>query len=69
MRRKVKYLNYKIFVPYILLVVLGVILVYSSSSDILLQNGFKPSTYGVKQAIYAAVAFFIFGIPCFALKL
>ena len=69
MRRKVKYLNYKIFVPYILLVVLGVILVYSSSSDILLQNGFKPSTYGVRQAIYAAVAFFIFGIPCFALKL
>ena len=69
MRRKIKYLNYKIFVPYILLVVLGVILVYSSSSDILLQNGFKPSTYGVKQAIYAAVAFFIFGIPCFALKL
>lgn len=68
-RRKVHYLNYNIFIPYLLLVIMGVILVYSASSDILLQNGFKPSTYGIKQAIYAAVAFFIFGIPFFALKL
>ena len=68
-RRKVHYLNYNIFIPYLLLVIMGVILVYSASSDILLQNGFKPSTYGIKQAIFAAVAFFIFGIPFFALKL
>lgn len=68
-RRKIHYLNYNIFIPYLLLVIMGVILVYSASSDILLQNGFKPSTYGIKQAIYAAVAFFIFGIPFFALKL
>ncbi|WP_281828459.1 MULTISPECIES: FtsW/RodA/SpoVE family cell cycle protein [Lactobacillus] len=69
MRRKIHYLNYNIFIPYLLLVIMGVILVYSASSDILLQNGFKPSTYGIKQAIFAAVAFFIFGIPFFALKL
>jgi cell division protein FtsW len=68
-RRKIHYLNYNIFIPYLLLVIMGVILVYSASSDILLQNGFKPSTYGIKQAIFAAVAFFIFGIPFFALKL
>ena len=68
-RRKIHYLNYNIFIPYLLVVIMGVILVYSASSDILLQNGFKPSTYGIKQAIFAAVAFFIFGIPFFALKL
>lgn len=69
MRRKIHYLNLNIFIPYLLLVILGVILVYSASSDILLQNGFKPSTYGVRQALYALVAFFFFGLPFFALKL
>lgn len=69
MRRKIHYLDLKIFIPYLLLVILGVVLVYSSSSDILLQNGFKPSIYGEKQAIYAIVAFIFFGIPFFLLKL
>lgn len=69
MRRKIHYLDYHILIPYLLLVILGVILVYSASSDILLVNGFKPATYGIKQAIYAVIAFFIFGIPMFALKL
>ena len=69
MRHKLRYLNYNILIPYLLLVILGVILVYSASSDILLQNGFNPSTYGMRQAIYVLVAFFFFGVPFFALKL
>lgn len=69
MRRKIHYLNWNILIPYLILVVMGVILVYSSSSYILLQNGFKPSTYGIKQAIYAVIAFFGFGLTFFALKL
>lgn len=69
MRRKLHHLNYKILIPYLLLVVIGIVLVYSASSDILLLNGFKASTYGIKQASYAAVAFLCFGLPCFALKL
>ncbi|MBA1395389.1 cell division protein FtsW, partial [Lactobacillus sp. XV13L] len=44
MRQKLHHLNYKILVPYLLLVVFGVIMVYSASSDILLVNGFKPGT-------------------------
>lgn len=56
-RRKLHYLNYRIFIPYLILVIVGIILVYSASSDILLVNGFKPNVYGVRQAIYAAVAF------------
>lgn len=69
MRRKIRYLDWNIFIPYILLVGLGIIFVYSASSDILLVNGFKPEFYGVRQAIYAIVAICFFGIPCFALKL
>lgn len=69
MRRKINYLNLNILIPYIVLVILGIILVYSASSDILLQNGFKPSIYGLRQAIYAIVAFVFFAIPFFSLKL
>lgn len=69
MRRKIRYLDWTIFIPYLLLVVLGIIFVYSASSDILLVNGFKPEFYGVRQAIYAVVAFCVFGVPFFALKI
>ncbi|MDH5100310.1 putative lipid II flippase FtsW [Lactobacillus kefiranofaciens] len=69
MRRKLRYLDYKIFIPYLILVILGVILVYSASSDILLVNGFKPDVYGIRQAIYAVAAFALFGIPFYALKI
>lgn len=69
MRRKLRYLDYRIFIPYVILVLMGVVLVYSASSDILLVNGFKPNVYGIRQGIYAVVAFLLFGIPFFALKL
>lgn len=68
-RRKLRYLNYRIFIPYLIVVVLGIVLVYSASSDILLVNGFKPNVYGIRQAIYAVVAFLFFGVPFFALKI
>lgn len=69
MRRKIHYLDYHILVPYVILVIMGIIMVYSASSNILLMNGFKPATYGIRQAIYAVVAILFFGIPIFALKL
>ncbi|WP_338934675.1 putative peptidoglycan glycosyltransferase FtsW [Lactobacillus helveticus] len=69
MRRKLRYLNYRIFIPYLILVVVGIVLVYSASSDILLVNGFKPNVYGIRQAIYAVVAFLFLGVPFFALKI
>lgn len=69
MREKLKYLDYSIFIPFIVLTLLGIIMVYSASSDILLVNGFKPATYAIKQAIYAFIAIFFVGLPCFAIKL
>ncbi len=56
-------------VPYILLVVFGIVMVYSASSDILLVNGFNPAIYGIRQAIYAFCAIFLVGALCFFLKL
>lgn len=69
MRQKLRYLDYSILIPYLILSTIGVILVYSASSDILLVNGFSPSVYMKRQIIYFVAAFLFFGIPCFALKL
>lgn len=69
MRQKFQHLDYKILVPYLLLVVFGIIMVYSASSNILLVNGFKPATYGIRQAIYAMFAVFLFATMTFLLRL
>lgn len=69
MRKKLHHIDYQILLPYLLLVVFGIIMVYSSSSDILLVNGFKPSTYGIRQMYYAFFAIFIFASITFALRL
>lgn len=55
--------------PYVILTILGIVMVYSSSSYILLINGFNPTTYGVRQAFFVAFSFLFIGIPCFAVKL
>ncbi|UWI43784.1 FtsW/RodA/SpoVE family cell cycle protein [Lactobacillus paragasseri] len=69
MQQKLRYLDYSILIPYLILSTIGVIMVYSASSDILLVNGFSPSVYMKRQIIYFVAAFLFFGIPCFALKL
>ncbi|WP_290078411.1 FtsW/RodA/SpoVE family cell cycle protein [Lactobacillus taiwanensis] len=69
MRQKLRYLDYSILIPYLVLSTIGIIMVYSASSDILLVNGFSPSIYMKRQIIYFLAAFLFFGIPCFALKL
>ena len=69
MRQKLRYLDYSILIPYLILSTIGVIMVYSASSDILLVNSFSPSVYMKRQIIYFVAAFLFFGIPCFALKL
>lgn len=55
--RKLKYLDYWIMVPYLILSVLGIVMVYSASADIGSQNGGSPFGYLVKQT-----GFVIFGL-------
>lgn len=69
MREKLKYIDYSILIPYLVLCLLGIIMIYSASSDILLVNGFKPNVYMIRQVMYFILAFAVFGIPTFAMKL
>ncbi len=68
-RQKLHHLDFSILVPYLLLVIFGIIMVYSASSNIMLVNGFKPSFYGIRQAWYAIIAIFVFASLSFFLKL
>jgi len=50
--RKLKYLDYWLLVPYLILSVFGIVMVYSASADIGTQNGGSPGSYLIKQALY-----------------
>lgn len=63
-----KYFDYRIFVVYLLLMTIGVIAVYSSSSEILLINGFKATVYGQKQLLYALFGVLIC-LACYSINL
>ncbi|WP_304057680.1 FtsW/RodA/SpoVE family cell cycle protein [Levilactobacillus namurensis] len=53
--RKLKYLDYWLMVPYLVLSILGIVMVYSASADIGSQNGGSPFGYLVKQTIYVGL--------------
>lgn len=63
-----KYFDYRIFIVYLLLMTIGVIAVYSASSEILLINGFKATVYGQKQLIYAFFGVLIC-LACYSINL
>lgn len=63
MRKKFKNLDYTILIPYLLLSALGIVMVYSASSDILLVNGFKANVYAIRQLIYFLAAVVVLGLP------
>lgn len=69
MREKTRFLDWDILLPYLLLSILGIIMVYSSSSTILLVNGFRPATYAIRQTAYFVSAVLLFGILPFEAKL
>ena len=55
MPKKVKkrhLLDYSILIPYLILCVLGLIMVYSSTSYLLLENGQNPSASVINQSIF-----------------
>lgn len=63
-----KYFDYRIFIVYLFLMTIGVIAVYSASSEILLINGFKATVYGQKQLIYAFFGVIIC-LSCYSINL
>ena len=50
-----RYWDYYLLVPFLVLCLAGIIMVYSSSAGIEMQNGGSPQGYLVKQSIYAIV--------------
>lgn len=60
--------DYRIFIVYLLLMTIGVIAVYSASSEILLINGFKATVYGQKQLLYAFFGVLIC-LACYSINL
>ncbi len=63
-----QYFDYRIFIVYLLLMTIGVIAVYSASSEILLIHGFKATVYGQKQLIYAFFGVLIC-LACYSINL
>lgn len=48
----IRYLDYYILVPYLALCLIGIVMVYSASAAIEMQNGGTPLGYLIKQTIY-----------------
>ena len=63
-----QYFDYRIFIVYMLLMTIGVIAVYSASSEILLIHGFKATVYGQKQLLYAFFGVLIC-LACYSINL
>lgn len=59
---KLKYLDYWIMVPYLILSVLGIVMVYSASADIGSQNGGSPFGYLLKQSLYVVLGLVLLGV-------
>lgn len=58
-RKNFHYWDYYLMVPYLVLCMIGIVIVYSASSAIEMQNGGTPTSYLIKQTIYV-----IMGICC-----
>ncbi|SFH60745.1 FtsW/RodA/SpoVE family cell cycle protein [Pisciglobus halotolerans] len=59
--KKIKYLDYYILIPYLLLTCIGILMVYSASSYIALQNFDQAQYYFIRQTIFSIIGF----ISCF----
>ncbi|GEL89979.1 FtsW/RodA/SpoVE family cell cycle protein [Pediococcus parvulus] len=66
--KKFKYLDYFIVVPYVILCVFGIIMVYSSSADYYIINGIRATSYLFRQMAYVMVGFLVAALV-FELKL
>ncbi|MGM9892468.1 FtsW/RodA/SpoVE family cell cycle protein [Limosilactobacillus sp.] len=62
-----RYCDYYLLVPYLALCLVGIVMVYSSSAGIEMQNGGSPTGYLIKQASYAILGagcvFFFANLP------
>ena len=68
-KTRLRHLDLFIFLPYLFLCILGVIMVYSASANIGLQNGGSPKSYLIKQIIFVLISLvLVFGTTAFNIK-
>ncbi|EIW13569.1 cell division protein FtsW [Lactiplantibacillus plantarum EGD-AQ4] len=68
MWKKLHYMDYVLFIPYLILSGIGVVMVYSSSSYVAAQNGTTPTGYLIKQLIWVVLGLII-TLFCMNLKI
>lgn len=59
MKERLPYLDLWVTIPYILLSIFGIVMVYSASADFYIQNGISAKSYLLKQAVWVMVGFII----------
>jgi len=57
--KKLKDLDYWLFIPYLILCGIGVVMVYSASSNVAVQMGSTPISYLFKQLVFVIIGLFI----------
>lgn len=68
MLKKLHYMDYVIFIPYLILCGIGIVMVYSASSYVAAQNGTTPTGYLFKQVMWVVIGLVI-TIICMRLKI
>ncbi|MBT9673045.1 cell division protein FtsW [Secundilactobacillus kimchicus] len=57
MSSRIKQIDYYILIPYLLLCAIGIIMVFSASSNVAAQNGTTPISYLIRQALFVVIGF------------
>lgn len=58
-KKNFHYWDYYLMVPYLILCLIGIVMVYSSSAAIQMQNGGTPQAYLIKQSIYVVMGIIV----------
>ncbi len=66
--KKMHYLDYALFVPYLILSAIGIVMVYSASSYVAAENGLTPTGYLTKQVVWVGIGLLVTMI-CMNLKI
>ena len=59
--RKMRNIDYWILIPYLVLCLIGVVMVYSASAAIRMQTGGSPVNYLIKQIVFVLMGWGVFG--------
>ena len=55
-------IDYWILIPYLVLCLIGVVMVYSASAAIRMQTGGSPVNYLIKQIVFVLMGWGFFGV-------